>query len=188
MKAKIDVTIFHNGDMDILHASIYEELWKDYCTFKKRAAMQQEKGTKKGTFLARRYYRAALLSLFAFFEGVLNNWIKTIIQERQEFAGVERQDTLKKCDAMVEYCFFCSYTKRPGTFCSLYGYIDRYEQHDLALIEHIDGQTLGRIETAMEEFFCYVEAMTALRRFPKPNESTTGLVSRLGGMVKDCRG
>ena len=33
MKAKIDVTIFHNGDMDILHASIYEELWKDYCTF-----------------------------------------------------------------------------------------------------------------------------------------------------------
>lgn len=40
----------------------------------------------------------------------------------------------------------------------------------------------------MEEFFCYVEAMTALRRFPKPNESTTGLVSRLGGMVKDCRG
>lgn len=83
---------------------------------------------------------------------------------------------------------FCSYTKRPGTFCSLYGYINRYEQHDLALIEHIDGQTLGRIETAMEEFFCYVEAMTALRRFPKPNESTTGLVSRLGGMVKDCRG
>ena len=95
MKAKIDVTIFHNGDMDILHASIYEELWKDYCTFKKRAAMQQEKGTKKGTFLARRYYRAALLSLFAFFEGVLNNWIKTIIQERQEFAGVERQEDRK---------------------------------------------------------------------------------------------
>lgn len=109
MKAKIDVTIFHNGDMDILHASIYEELWKDYCTFKKRAAMQQDKGTKKGTFLARRYYRAALLSLFAFFEGVLNSWVKTVIQERQEFAGVERQDTLKKCDAMVEYCFFCSY-------------------------------------------------------------------------------
>ena len=150
--------------------------------------MQQDKGTKNGTFLARRYYRAALLSLFAFFEGVLNSWVKTVIQERQEFAGVERQDTLKKCDAMVEYCFFCSYTKRPGTFCSLYGYINRYEQHDLALIEHIDGQTLGQIETAMEEFFCYVEAMTALRRFPKPNESTTGLVSRLGGMVKDCRG
>jgi len=32
MKAKIDVTIFKNGDMDILQASIYEELWKDYCT------------------------------------------------------------------------------------------------------------------------------------------------------------
>ena len=55
-------------------------------------------------------------------------------------------------------------------------------------VELLDGQTLGQIETAMEEFFCYVEAMTALRRFPKPNESTTGLVSRLGGMVKDCRG
>ena len=65
MKAKIDVTIFHNGDMDILHASIYEELWKDYCTFKKRAAMQQDKGTKKGTFLAGRPSCPCSLSLKA---------------------------------------------------------------------------------------------------------------------------
>ena len=107
MKAKIDVTIFKNGDMDILQASIYEELWKDYCTFKQRAVMQQEKETKKGIFLSRRYYRAALLSLFTFFEGVINNWIKTIIQDRPEFSGTAEQQTLKKCDAVIEYCFFC---------------------------------------------------------------------------------
>lgn len=95
MKAKIDVTIFKNGDMDILQASIYEELWKDYCTFKQRAVMQQEKETKKGIFLSRRYYRAALLSLFTFFEGVINNWIKTIIQDRPEFSGAADQQTLK---------------------------------------------------------------------------------------------
>lgn len=70
MKAKIDVTIFKNGDMDILQASIYEELWKDYCTFKQRAVMQQEKETKKGIFLSRRYYRAALLSLFTFLKAL----------------------------------------------------------------------------------------------------------------------
>lgn len=188
MKAKIDVTIFKNGDMDILHASIYEELWKDYETFQKRAALQEAKKTKKGRFLARRYYRAALLSLFAFFEGVLNNWVRVIISERSEYDGTQRKGTLQKCDAVVEYCFFCSYTKRPGTFVSLYGYINRYEQHDLSLIEHIDGKTLSAIELSMDEFFCYVEAMTKLRRFPKPNKSTTGLVDRLGGMVKECRG
>ena len=77
-----------------------------------------------------------------FFEGVINNWIKTIIQDRPEFSGTADQQTLKKCDAVIEYCFFCSYTKHTGTFTSLYGYINRYEQHDLALIEHIDGQTL----------------------------------------------
>ena len=115
MKAKIDVTIFKNGDMDILQASIYEELWKDYCTFKQRAVMQQEKETKKGIFLSRRYYRAALLSLFTFFEGVINNWIKTIIQDRPEFSSTAEQQTLKKCDAVIEYCFFCSYTKHTGT-------------------------------------------------------------------------
>lgn len=65
--------------------------------------------------------RAALLSLFAFFEGVLNQQVKTVIQERREFAGVERQDTLKKCDAMVEYCFSALY-QAAQTFCSLYGY------------------------------------------------------------------
>ena len=186
MKAKIDVTIFHNGDMDI-HASIYEELWKDYCTFKKRAAMQQDKEGPRRARSGPALLPNGLLSLFAFFEGVLNSWVKTVIQERQG-AGVERQDTLKNAQVRRHggILLFLLYTKRPGTFCSLYGYINRYEQHDLALIEHIDGQTLGQIETAMEEFFCYVEAMTALRRFPKPNESTTGLVSRSSGM-EDCR-
>lgn len=94
----------------------------------------------------------------------------------------------EKCDAVIEYCFFCSYTKHTGTFTSLYGYINRYEQHDLALIEHIDGQTLDAIETAMDEYFCYVEALTGLKRLPKPNQSTTGLVGRIGGLVKDCHG
>ena len=103
-------------------------------------------------------------------------------------SGTADQQTLKKCDAVIEYCFFCSYTKHTGTFTSLYGYINRYEQHDLALIEHIDGQTLDAIETAMDEYFCYVEALTGLKRLPKPNQSTTGLVGRIGGLVKDCHG
>lgn len=47
MKAKIDVTIFKNGDMDILQASIYEELWKDYCTFKQRAFHAARKGNEE---------------------------------------------------------------------------------------------------------------------------------------------
>ena len=37
MKAKINVTVFQNGDVDILQASVYEELWKDYKAFKGRA-------------------------------------------------------------------------------------------------------------------------------------------------------
>lgn len=189
MKAKIDVTIFKNGDIDMLHASIYEELWKDYCSLKKRARMHEERNTKKGNYLCRRYQRVALLALFAFFEGVLDNWIHRLqqeYQEYQEYQHVGMTSLKEKCDAVLGYCFFCTYTKRTQNFTELYDIIHRFEQHDVSLIEHINRDTLLKAETMIDAYLCYVEAMTTLRRFPKPDKSTTGLMNKLGGLVKDC--
>lgn len=187
MKSKIDVTIFKNGDIDMLHASIYEELWKDYCALKKRARMHEEKNTAKGAYLCRRYQRAALLSLFAFFEGVLDNWLHRLQQDYQEYQHVSMANLKEKCDAVLGYCFFCTYTKRTQDFTELYEIIGRFEQHDVSLIEHINRDMLMKTETAMDVYLCYVEAMTTLQRFPKPDKSTTGLMDKLGGMVKGCR-
>lgn len=187
MKAKIDVTIFKNGDMDMLHASIYEELWKDYQALYRRAQFHSEKGTAKGLYLAKRYERAALLSLFAFFEGVVDNWMSQLIRTYpDEYGQTDMDGIIPKCDAILGYCFFCTYTKEQHDVTSLYDMIKRFEGHDVALLEHVDSQVLSKAEALMNAYFSYVEAITPLRRFPVPDESTVGLMDRLGNLVKGC--
>lgn len=187
MKAKFNITIFHNGDMDILHRSIYEELWKDYCCFKKRVVHLDDKGTQKSHYLARRYERAALLSLFAFFEGVVDYWMGAIGRENADYAGLEQADLSEKCRQILRYCFLQSYTKAQYDFATLYGYIDRFERHDLALLEYVDSEALDAMEGEMETYFCFVETMTGLQRFPQPDASTDNLVQSIGTIVKEAR-
>lgn len=187
MKSKIDVTIFHNGDIDMLRASIYEELWKDYRNFKRRASVQHEKGTKKSHFLAQRYERAAVLSLYAFFEGVIDNWLGIISKSNAEYEGLEGVGLEEKCRHILRYCFFQTYTKADLDFSRLWDLIDRYEQHDLSLLEHADVNLLTDIEQEVETYFHFVESMTALKRFPPVDRSTDHIMDSLGGMVKDAR-
>lgn len=75
MKSKIGITVFSNGDMDILQASLWEDLWNDYVFYRKKSHHQSEKGTKKGEFLARRYERAACLTLYEWFDAIVSRWI-----------------------------------------------------------------------------------------------------------------
>ncbi|MCH4167514.1 MAG: hypothetical protein LKF74_00815 [Megasphaera sp.] len=187
MKSKIDVTIFHNGDLHILRASIYEELWKDYSTFRRRASMQASKGTEKGTFLARRYERAALLSLYAFFEGVVDTWLGSISRDNAAYEGLETVDLEEKCRHILRYCFLQTYTKADLDFSRLWEFLKRYEQHDLSLLEHIDMTVLTDMEQDVDMYFHFVESMTTLKRFPPADASTDHIVDSLGGMVKECR-
>lgn len=184
MKSKIDVTIFGNGDMDILHASIYNELWKDYETFKQRALRQQEKGTEKGDFLARRYERTALQSLYTFFICVVESWMIQIIQQHSEYTSITHGTLREKCDAILEYSFLCTYTDTEYDGERLNEYVKRYEEHDLALIEYITYDTLCDIEGKMLTFFTLVEALTELKRFPEPDKSTRELVNSLGDLAR----
>lgn len=184
MKSKIDVTIFGNGDMEILHASIYNELWNDYETFKQRAARQKEKGTTKGEFLAQRYERTALQSLFTFFTCVVENWMGQIIQRQREYESTAFGTLQEKCDAILEYAFLCTYTDTEYDGTVLTEYVRRYERHDLSLIEYITYDTLCDIEGKMVSFFTLVEALTELKRFPALDKSTRDLVNSLGDMAR----
>lgn len=184
MKSKFDVTIFQNGDVDILHASIYYELWKDYETFKNRALTQKEKGTEKGMFLARRYERTAVQSLFTFFVSVVDAWMTQIIQQHPEYTSISHGTMQEKCDAILEYAFLCTYTDTEYDGEKLNAYVKRYERHDIALIEYITYDMLCDIEGKMLTFFTLIEALTELKRFPEPDKSTKDLVNSLGDLAR----
>lgn len=184
MKSKFDVTIFHNGDVDILHASIYYELWKDYETFKNRAVRQKEKGTEKGEFLARRYERTAVQSLFTFFVSVVDAWMTQIVIQHPEYSSITRGTVIEKCRAIQEYAFLCTYTDTEYDGEKLEAYVERYEHHDISLIEYISYDILCDVEGKMLTFFTLIEALTELTRFPEPDKTTKDLVNSLGDLAR----
>ena len=67
VKTKFGVTIFSNGDMDILKESLPEDLWRDYQFFCKKADSHRHKQSPKASLLVRRYERTAIITLFTFF-------------------------------------------------------------------------------------------------------------------------
>lgn len=179
MKAKINVTVFQNGDVDILQASVYEELWKDYRAFKSRALRYHEKGSAKGEFLARRYERAALLSLFAFFEGVVDRWLKEAAMTAEENKAAPACLT-DKCRALTR-----TVTMPPfgGSACNterLLTFTGRYEQSDVALLEHVDGAVLQDIEDEIDAYLSCIERLTGFARFPGLSAGTAALMETIG--------
>ncbi|WP_301859413.1 hypothetical protein [uncultured Megasphaera sp.] len=184
MKSTFNVTVFKNGDMDILRISVYEELWKDYRAFKKRAALQREKGTVKGDFLARRYERSALLSLYAFFEGVVCRWFQQIC--RDDPSQPQPEDLAEQCRVILAYSQARGHGGPVCSLARLETHISRYEQPDVAVLEYVDSRTLQSIEDSMNEFLSCVEGATGMTRFPQPEKSTADLVDSLGGIVKEC--
>ncbi len=186
MKAKIGVTVFQNGDMDILQASIYEEVWNDYQALRRRAGKMRAKGTEKGVFLSRRYERSALLCLYAFFEGVVDSWTKQLICRGNMAEEAENDPVCVKCRLLADAAYGNAYAGRRKDFSHLEACISRYEQHDLAFLEYVDAETLEDVEVHMNEYLTVIEKLTGLCRFPEPAPSTEELMNSLGGMVKAC--
>ncbi|AXL22288.1 hypothetical protein [Megasphaera stantonii] len=179
MKAKINVTVFQNGDVDILQASVYEELWKDYKAFKERARRHHEKDSAKGDFFARRYERAALLTLFTFLEGVVDRWLK----EAAAAAGAEPVGLPKlsdKCRYLTQLACLPPFRGITYDAARLLTFTGRYEQADLALLEHVDGSLLQTIEDAVDEYMTFIERVTGFTRFPHLNAGTAAIMETIG--------
>ena len=56
----------------------------------------------------------------------------------------------------------------------------RYEQADLALLEHIDGSLLQAIEDEADEYMTFIERATGFTRFPHLNAGTAAIMETIG--------
>lgn len=177
MKSRLDVTIFGNGDMHVWKQCIYAELWQDYLSMRHRAEEYWKKGTKKGDFLARRYERAAFLSLQNFFACVLERWMVQI-----EAVQVSRGSLWEQCRVLLDRT--CSpQTVAAYDFSCLHGQLEAAE-HTSAVLEQLDWEQLAAMEKAMDDFLSLIEQNTSLRRFPKVNHSSSSVVERLGSLFR----
>lgn len=169
MKAKVGITIFSNGNMDILKGSLQEDLWQDYCFYYKKAEAHRKKNSKKSLFLMKRYERAACLALFEFFTCVLSAWLscpgqKTGIDFRTACRMILRQHDLDD---------------EAADFSHLYNLLERYERSRQALLENLSNQALLDMQESIENYLDYVEAFTELHRFPGTADGTEGVMKQL---------
>lgn len=171
MKSKIGITVFSNGDIDVLQASLWEELWNDYTFYRKKAHHQYEKNTKKGAFLARRYERAACLTLYEWFEAIVSRWIG----ETSGQNALEGAPLLLKCQRLLML------TPKEEDFSHLFGLINRADAKRTALVETINEDRLDDMEASFCHYISYIEASTTLTRFPEQGKNSKGLLDSLLG-------
>ena len=83
--------------------SILEDLWHDFEFFKSNALrLDQSDAPTSERLLAKRYQRAALLTLIFYLEGVVNHWLKELLADA-EWKAVERKWCLElKIDKIQE--------------------------------------------------------------------------------------
>jgi hypothetical protein len=89
----VQVTIDKKGNSTILVMNIREDLVHDFEYFIGRAKTLSE-DSKEQMFLRQRYLRAALLTLFAYAEAVVNHWLHAHDKdsfERLKFKGIDKK-------------------------------------------------------------------------------------------------
>lgn len=174
VKTKFGVTIFSNGDMDILKESLQEDLWRDYQFFCKKADSHRHKQSPKASLLVRRYERTAIITLFTFFSTVLDSW-----RIRQGAASGVSLSTA--CQDLLEDCR--KWSGKEEDFAHLLAIVNRYEENRQAVLENISEGTRCDIEKSMCAFLDYMEGQTDLRRFPEAASGTEGLMKHLMGSI-----
>jgi len=175
LKTKFGVTIFSNGDMNIVKESLQENLWRDYQFFCKKADSHRHKQGPKANLLVCRYERTAVITLFTFFSAVLDSW-----RIRQGTAGSVVSLTAA-CQAFLEDCR--KWSGKQADFSHLLAILGRYDQNRQALLETVSEESRCDIEKSMCAFLDFMEGQTDLRRFPEAASGTEGLMNHLIGSV-----
>lgn len=184
MRSKIGITFFRNGNVNIYDATLSEELWHDYKAFAQLAAVKKQKDTRQGEWAARRYERAAALSLYAFFEIVLRKWYAELKETCFCPYGAEAL-LFQTVRLLREYAVTRGGRGQTYDIGHLQALLERYERHDGTVWEHANAEMLADSEKTFVSFLNYVETNTELKRFRSTGEQSKNLLDRLGKFLRD---
>ena len=184
---EIRVTIAPDGKTTIESISVLEDLWHDYLFFKSRAAeLDQPSATLTDGLLLKRYYRAALLALVCYFEGVLNRWLEQLLAPA-EWRQVERQCIEQKVELVQSLTpsvkgrapDIGSAKKLRNTLVHLKPGVDGelYDRINRQLLDDTEGQVLS--------WFAAVETSTKLERHPDSRAASRTYSEALGTYVAE---
>jgi hypothetical protein len=186
---EIRITIDEHAAVEAEFVSILEDLHHDFEYFTRRAERLQTslKATRRW-FVAKRYERAALLALMSYLEGVVNQWLQSLLAPR-EWKVVQKKLALhEKCERLVQSISTGSRSAldirtakdlrnrivhlRPGS--------------DLAIYDELSVDLLRQTAENINVWLRMIEAATGFRRHPNTKEESDRFWAELGKITGEA--
>lgn len=152
-----------------------------FCT---TGGREKTKRYASGEWAARRYERAAALSLYAFFEIVLRKWYAEL-KETCFCPYGDEAPLFQTVRLLREYAVTRGGRGQTYNIGHLQALLERYERHDGTAWEHANAEMLADSEKTFVSFLNYVETNTELKRFRSTGEQSKNLLDRLGKFLRD---
>lgn len=177
------IIIKKDGSVEILTISILEDLWHDYSYFKVHATESSKK--EEELFIMKRNQRAALMFLFAFFEGVVNRWLRYVNSDIFEL--IERKPINYKCEKLVE---LLSDNKRSIPKINKAkklrnDIVHLEEKREKYLYEKLNQNILDSTENSIMNWLNIMEEVVGIPKFENSKKADEALLSGLGEVDKE---
>ncbi len=177
---EIHVTFDTSGTVRVETISILEDLWHDFLHFKARASELQKSAAFTGNYLlAKRYWRAALLALVCYFEGVVNQWLQLLLTKSQW-----RKAQQEPLDAKVETIHKRCLAKQKPAISEIKRLrnmlVHLKPGKDGALYERIGPQALDAAEAQITEWLTHMEVALCFSRHPDTRAESKLFTKDLG--------
>ena len=186
---EIRVTI-RDGNARVETISALEDLWHDFEFFRERAIeFDDPTGTPTDLLIAKRYRRAALLSLLIYVEGVINRWLASLLPEA-EWVAIERKHLEFKMDAIQRRLPTGAESRPEVTEAKTLRntLVHLKPGADGELYDKITQQFLNETERNVSAWLNEVERLLGLERHPNTEEESRVLRQALRGTSPETTG
>ena len=170
--------------------SMLEDLWHDFEFFRNEAAARdQPDGSATDRLVAKRYYRAALLLLMFYLEGVANAWLKQLLTSA-EFEAIERKCLDLKIRELQKRSGNTSLAlPTVGDAKSIRNALAHLKPgHDLELYDTIGPTVLASTEDSIAAWLRSISAALHIEPHPDTESESRSLCNALGNPIPGTEG
>jgi hypothetical protein len=172
---EIHVTIAPNADTTIETISILEDLWHDYLFFRDSAAVAPDLHTRK------RFERAAFLSLMAYAEGVVNEWLSKRTPAHR-WPSVERKRADEKVTLLMKHApGVVGQPVRKATRNLRNSLVHLDPSRNAKIYREVSPDLLAKSESTLLSWIAKMEVALGVERHPDTRKIGRDLADKLGG-------
>jgi hypothetical protein len=183
---EISVEIAPAGDVQILVTNTREDLRDDFRYFVSQARNTEPDLLESG-FLHQRFLRAALLSIFAYAEAVVNGWLRSLLDD-ERFATAKGRALDSKIRTIHDLLTTQPLKPNVGDARRMRNLLVHFTtEHEKEVFGRLSLALVEGAASELERWMSEIEVGLGLSRHPDSKELIRDLTSALGTVVKEAK-